>query len=96
MPLSELIPRLQELSYSDKLLLTHFLVGELLQESSLVPLDAQDKVGSQGLYNSFEAAAVLAKALATEKATAHDRSGQIWVAIARSHILVMLDLTGRK
>ncbi|WP_086686152.1 hypothetical protein [Nostoc sp. T09] len=71
MPLSELIALLKELPYSDKLLLTHFLLGELLQESSLVPLDAQGKVGSQGLHNSFEAAAVLAKALAEEKARTH-------------------------
>jgi hypothetical protein len=71
MPISELIPLVQELPYSDKLLLTHFLLAQLLKESSLVPLDAQDKVGSQGLYDSFEAAAVLAKALAEEKATTH-------------------------
>ncbi len=36
MPLTELIPLLKELSYSDKLLLLHLLVGELLKGSSLV------------------------------------------------------------
>ncbi|MEH2374928.1 hypothetical protein [Nostoc sp.] len=68
MLITELIPLLKELSDTDKLLLIHFLATELLKESSLVPLDAQDKVASLGLYDSFEAAAVLAKALAEEKA----------------------------
>jgi hypothetical protein len=71
MPLTELVPLLKELSYSDKLLLLHLLVAELLKESGLVPLDAQDKVASQGLHDSFEAAAVLAKALAEEKVATH-------------------------
>ena len=71
MPLTELVPLLKELSHSDKLLLLHFLVAELLKESGLVPLDAHDKVGSQNLYDSFEAAAVLAQALAEEKAATH-------------------------
>lgn len=71
MPLTELLPVLSELSYSDKLLLLHFLVGELLKESGLTPLDAQGKVASQGLHDSFEAAAVLAKALAEEKVATH-------------------------
>ncbi len=71
MPLTELVPLLRELSHSDKLLLLHFLVAELLKESDLVPLDAQGKVASQGLYDSFEAAAVLAKALAEEKTATH-------------------------
>ncbi|MEA5572286.1 hypothetical protein [Calothrix sp. UHCC 0171] len=71
MPLTELVPHLKELSYSDKLLLLHFLIAELLKESGLVPLDTQGKVASQGLYDSFEAAAVLAKALTEEKATTH-------------------------
>lgn len=44
-----------------------------VKESDLVPLDAQGKVVSQGLYDSFEAAAVLAKALAEEKAATHDK-----------------------
>ncbi|MEH1854301.1 MAG: hypothetical protein V7L11_22105 [Nostoc sp.] len=67
MPLDELVPLLKELSHSDKLLLLNFLAAELLRESGLVPLDAQGRVASQGLYDSFEAAAVLAKALAEEK-----------------------------
>lgn len=71
MPLTELVPILKELSYSDKLLLLHFLVAELLKESDLVPLDVQGKVASQGLHDSFEAAAVLAKALAEEKVATH-------------------------
>jgi hypothetical protein len=71
MPLTELVPLLKDLSYSDKLLLLHFLVAELLKESDLIPLNDQGKVASQGLYDSFEAAAVLAKALAEEKAATH-------------------------
>ncbi|MEH2239240.1 hypothetical protein [Nostoc sp.] len=71
MLLTELIPLLKELSHTDKLLLIHFLETELLKESSLVPLDAQGKVASLGLYDSFEAAAVLAKALAEEKTATH-------------------------
>jgi hypothetical protein len=73
MPLTELVPLLKELSYSDKLLLLHFLVTELLKESGLTPLEVQDrdKVASQGLYDSFEAAAVLAKALTEEKVATH-------------------------
>jgi hypothetical protein len=38
MPLTELIPLLKELSHSDKLLLLHFLVAELLKEAGVVPL----------------------------------------------------------
>lgn len=71
MPLAELLPFLKELSYSDKLLLLHFLVEELLKESGLTPLNAQGKMASQGLHDSFEAAAVLAKALAEEKVSTH-------------------------
>lgn len=73
MPFNELVPLLKELSYADKLLLLHFLVAELLKESGLNPLDVrdQDSVASQGLYDSFEAAAVLAKALAEEKVATH-------------------------
>lgn len=71
MPLTEILPLLKELSHSDKLLLLNFVVAELLKESGLIPLDVQNKVASQGLYDSFEAAAVLAKALAEEKAKTH-------------------------
>jgi hypothetical protein len=42
-----------------------------LNGSGLIPLDVQNKVASQGLYDSFEAAAGLAKALAEEKAKTH-------------------------
>jgi hypothetical protein len=71
MSLTEVVPLLQELSYSDKLLLLHFLVTELLKDSDLAPLDVQGKVASQGLHDSFEAAAVLAQALAEEKVVTH-------------------------
>lgn len=71
MSLTELVPFVKELSNSDKLLLLHFLIDELLNESALAPLDTEGKVARQGLHNSFEAAAVLAKALAEEKAATH-------------------------
>ncbi|NJK72949.1 MAG: hypothetical protein HC942_00750 [Microcoleus sp. SU_5_6] len=71
MPVTEILPLLKELSPSDKLLLVHFLVTELLNGSGLIPLGDRDKTSSQGLYDSFEAAAVLAKALAEEKAKTH-------------------------
>ncbi len=71
MPLTELMPLLKELSHSEKLLLLNFLAAELLKESSLVPLDAHGKVAAQGLHDSFEAAAVLARALVEEKASTH-------------------------
>jgi hypothetical protein len=71
MPLIEVLPLLKELSHSDKILLLHFLVTELLKESNLAPLDTEDRTSSQGLYDSFEAAAVLAKALAEEKTAKH-------------------------
>ncbi|MBD2387510.1 hypothetical protein [Cylindrospermum sp. FACHB-282] len=64
MPLTVLVPFLKELSRSDKLLMLENLVSELLKELGLVTLDTQSKVASQGLYDSFEAAAVLAKVLA--------------------------------
>lgn len=71
MSITELVPLLKELSSSDKLLLLHLLVADLLKESGLTPLDVQGKVASQGLHDSFEAAAVLAKALAEEKVATH-------------------------
>ena len=49
MRLTELLPLLKELSHSDKLLLLHWLTSELLQESSLVPLNTQDRLANQGL-----------------------------------------------
>jgi len=49
----------------------HLLIGELLKESGLTPLDAQGGVASQGLHDSFKAAAILAKALADEKVATH-------------------------
>ncbi|MUH01466.1 hypothetical protein F7734_58060 [Scytonema sp. UIC 10036] len=65
---TQLVPILKELSDSDKLLLLHFLIAELLKESGLVPLDEQGKIANQGSYDSFEAAVVLAQVLAEEKA----------------------------
>jgi len=71
MQLAELLPFVKDLPHADKLLLLHFIVSELLQESGIVPLENQSKVSSANSYNSFEAAAVLAKALLEEKAVKH-------------------------
>jgi hypothetical protein len=60
---TQLAPILKQLSYSEKLLLLNFLVAELLKESGLMPLPTQDSLPSQGLHDSFEAAAILAQAL---------------------------------
>ncbi|MDF5726377.1 MAG: hypothetical protein PUP91_39245 [Rhizonema sp. PD37] len=68
MSLTELFPHLKELSQTDKLLLLHFLVSEILNKFGLVSLYSQDKLVSLGLHDSFEATAVLAKALAEVKA----------------------------
>jgi len=57
MALTENLPLLKELSHSDRLLLLKFGLAELLNESGLIPLDVQNKLASQGLYDSFEAAA---------------------------------------
>lgn len=67
MSLAELLPSLKELSHSDKLLLLHLLTRELLREAGLTPLETQEKTQPQGLDDSFEAAAVLARALAERK-----------------------------
>lgn len=69
MSLTKLLPHLKELSQNDKLLLLHFLVNEMLNESGLVPLENQEQTSNLGLHDSFEAAAVLAKALAEAKKT---------------------------
>ncbi|MEG3976742.1 hypothetical protein QT970_19265 [Microcoleus sp. herbarium8] len=71
MQLAELLPLVKDLPHTDKLLLLNFIVSELLQESGIVPLEEQGKASSTNSYNSFEAAAVLAKALSEEKAVKH-------------------------
>ena len=71
MPLTEIIPLVKELSDRDRLLLLHFLTSELLKDANLIPLGDRDKISIPNLHDSFEAAAVLAKALAEEKAGIH-------------------------
>ena len=71
MQLAELLPLVKDLPHTDKLLLLHFIVSELLQESGIIPLEEQGQVSSAKSYNSFEAAAVLAQALSEEKAVKH-------------------------
>jgi hypothetical protein len=64
-------PLIKQLSHSDKLLLLNLLVAELLEESDLLPLPTQNDSASQGLHNSFEAAAILSKALIEHKELVH-------------------------
>lgn len=71
MPLTELLPLLKELSYTDKLQLLHLLSTELLKDAGLAPLEAQDMESMPDLSNSVEAAVVLAKALAEEQSVKH-------------------------
>jgi len=71
MLLSEVLPLLKELSHIDKLLLLDFLASELLTDACLTRLETQSKLSSPTLYDSFGAAAVLAKALADEQAAKH-------------------------
>ena len=71
MPLSELLPQLKGLSYTGKLQLLQFLITELLNEASVTPLDTQQGVAIPNLENSFEAAAILTKALAEHQAAKH-------------------------
>ncbi len=72
MPLTELLPLLKELSYTDKLQLLHLLSTELLKDAGLALSKAQEGVSMPNLSDSFEAAAVLAKALAEEQSVKHD------------------------
>lgn len=71
MPLFELLPLLKELSHTEKLQLLHLLSSELLKDTALAPLEATDGVSMPNLYDSFEAAAVLAKALAEKQSATH-------------------------
>jgi hypothetical protein len=64
-------PILKQLSYSDKLLLLNFLVAELLRESGIATLPTQDSSSSQGLHDSFDAAAILAQALREKQELTH-------------------------
>jgi len=73
MSLSELIPLLKPLSYKDKLLLLHYLATALLKDADLGPLNPQSERASQGLHNSFDAAAVLAQALTAETTAIDDK-----------------------
>jgi hypothetical protein len=68
---TQIAPIIKQLSYSEKLLLLNFLVAEMLEESGLMPLPTQDNFSSQGLHDSFEAAAILAQALKENQELTH-------------------------
>ncbi|WP_310427415.1 hypothetical protein [Chamaesiphon sp. VAR_48_metabat_135_sub] len=79
MELTQIISTVRELSSTDRLLLLQFLVNDLVRESGLTsltikgdyPESNQNIPISYGLHDSFEAAAILAIALAAKKATVH-------------------------
>jgi hypothetical protein len=79
MELTQLIPTVRELSSTDRLLLLQFLVNDLVRESGLTSLTIEGEYPesnrniptSSGLHDSFEAAAILATALAANKAKVH-------------------------
>jgi hypothetical protein len=71
MVVAELLPLLQELSYTDKLQILHFLTSELLNDAGLSTGEKPNGASIPSLHNSFEAAAVLAQALAEHQATTH-------------------------
>jgi hypothetical protein len=68
---AELLPLLQELSYRDKLQILHFLTIELLNDADISTVEKLNGISTSSQNNSFEAAAVLAQALAEHQATAH-------------------------
>jgi hypothetical protein len=79
MELEQLIASIRELSSVDRLLLLQLLVNDLVDRSGLTPLsmdltnpESNGNISTNhGLYDSFEAAAILAKALEVKKATLH-------------------------
>jgi hypothetical protein len=71
MSVAELLPLLQKLSYTDKLQILHLLTSELLNEAGLSAEKTQNGAYISSLHDSFEAAAVLAQALAEHQAITH-------------------------
>jgi hypothetical protein len=71
MIVAELLPLLQELSYTDKLQILHLLTSELLNEADISTVEKPNGISISSQHNSFEAAAVLAQALAEHQATTH-------------------------
>jgi hypothetical protein len=70
MQLAELLPHLKQLSYTDKLQVLHFLTSELFNDAGLTAVGQQnqEEVFVPKEHNSFEAAAVLTKALEEHRA----------------------------
>ncbi|MCU0565602.1 MAG: hypothetical protein MUF49_03285 [Oculatellaceae cyanobacterium Prado106] len=69
MLLTQLAPLIPQLSHAEKLSLLHLLTAELIKDSEVTPLNLQAPLPELDPEESFEAAAVLAKALAKEVAT---------------------------
>jgi hypothetical protein len=70
MPLTELLPILQELSRADKLRVLQFLVLELAkEEGALLTPEVSYPIWSP--YEAFDAAAVLLNVLESEKSSGH-------------------------
>jgi hypothetical protein len=70
MPLTELLPILQELSRADKLRVLQFLVLDLAkEEGALLTQEMSYPIWSP--YEAFDAAAVLLNVLESEKSSEH-------------------------
>ena len=70
MTVPELLPHVKELSDHDKLKLLSFLVSELLAEAGLTA-EHQNSNATNELRQSFEAAAILSKALMEHQTAKH-------------------------
>jgi hypothetical protein len=69
MSLNELLPILQALSRTDKLLLLQFLAFELAKEEGVTTLETNGSYPIWTPYDAFEAADILLKALENEDTT---------------------------
>lgn len=67
MPLTELLPILQQLPRADKLRLVQFLVSELAKEEGVPLLSSDGSYAVWTPYNAFSAADTLLKALAEDQ-----------------------------
>ena len=66
MPVSELLPRLQELPRRDKLMLVQYLVSELAREEGIEPLESSASYAVWTPLDAYGAADSLAKLLAED------------------------------
>ncbi len=73
MHIAELIPHLKQLSQTDKLQILHFLTSELLNDAGVAVAENSNETSISKGHNSFQAAAILTKALEEHQAKIHGR-----------------------